>query len=185
MRRKDREMSRKFALNVVDNSEYGVLGICKDVPYTIPLSLVRQGDFLYFHSAKDGKKINMIEDGDRVSVSFVSSTNIPKILSREEIENLLESGNYGQVGSKVYTTEFASAHINGIISKVYEREEIIEALELIANKYRPDISDLAEKFILNSLSRVAVYKIEIIDIKGKRKKFDRAGEEMKFQRMED
>lgn len=65
-----------------------------------------------------------------------------------------------------------------------DEEEIMDALFLIAEKYTPEISDLSKGFIENSFHRTSVYKIEIKDIKGKRKKFDKNGEEMKFQRME-
>lgn len=51
MRRRDREMNREFGLEVIDKSIYGVLSIVADdnEPYSIPLSIVRDGNKLYFH----------------------------------------------------------------------------------------------------------------------------------------
>ena len=67
MRRKDREMDRVFAFNIIDKSEYGVLSMLDDEgePYGLPLSLVRYGDLLYFHSAKLGKKVDALLENSR------------------------------------------------------------------------------------------------------------------------
>ncbi len=185
MRRKDREMGEDFALEVIDNSEFGVLGVAKgEEIYTVPLSLVRKGDVLYFHSAPDGRKVTMFEDGKEVSISFVSKVKVPKIFSREEIIKKIHEKKFGEIGSKVFTTEFESAHVKGHIYKVEDEGEIIEGLILISNKYTPEFTDLAMEFIKKSLTRTNVYKILIKEIKGKRKKFDKSGNEMKFGRVE-
>ena len=184
MRRKDREMGIDFALKVIDESDYGVMGLRKAAPYTMPLSIVRDGENLYFHSAVQGRKTEMIEDGDEVSISFVSRVNVPSLLSRDEIIEKIQQKKFAEIGSKVFTTEFESAHVIGHISKVEDKEEIIKALKLIVNKYTPELEDLADEFIVNSLERTSVYKITIEGLSGKRKKFDVNGEEMKFGRIE-
>lgn len=185
MRRRDREMNEDFALDVIDNSEFGVLGICKDGEvYTIPLSIVRKENNLYFHSALEGKKVDMIVDGGDVSVSFISKVKVPSILSREEIIQKIDEKKFSEIGSKVFTTEFESAHVKGKIYKLTEASEIIDALILISEKYTPEFTDLAMEFINNSLQRTGVYRISIEEIKGKRKKFDKSGNEMKFGRIE-
>lgn len=93
MRRKDREMDKDFAFKVIDDSDFGVLGLCKDEPYTIPLSIVRKKETLYFHSAPEGKKVRFIDDGDLVSVTFVSYVKVPENYSREEVKKLLKKEN--------------------------------------------------------------------------------------------
>ena len=51
MRRKDREMPKEFALQVVDKCQYATLSMISDgKPYCVPLSIVRIDDFVYFHS---------------------------------------------------------------------------------------------------------------------------------------
>lgn len=183
MRRKDRQMDESFALEVIDNSEYGVLGLGNEEPYTIPLSIVREGKTLYFHSAPEGKKTELIKDGDSVSVSFVSRAKVPRIFTKDQVEEIIKEKSFGKVGSKVFTTEFSSTHIMGKIYEVKDEEEIIFGLMLIAKKYTPEMADLAIDFIKNSLHRTRLYKIEIIEIQGKRKQFDSFGEEMKFGRL--
>ena len=63
MRRKDRQMNKEFGYDLIDRSAYGVLSMVDENngPYAIPLSLARKGEFLYFHSAKDGRKVHIFE----------------------------------------------------------------------------------------------------------------------------
>ena len=53
MRRKDREMSAEFGLSVIDKAQFGVLSLVnmENEVYSLPLSIARDGDRLYFHSA--------------------------------------------------------------------------------------------------------------------------------------
>lgn len=50
MRRKDREMSREFGLEVIDRAAYGVLSVVDSdgAPYALPLSIVRDGRICIF-----------------------------------------------------------------------------------------------------------------------------------------
>ncbi len=185
MRRKDREMGEDFALEVIDKSQYGVLGlVCEDKVYTLPLSIIRQNKTLYFHSAKEGRKVDMIKDNKLVSVTFVADIKVPKLFTKEEIIEKIEDGTYQQIGSKIFTTEFASAHVSGRIFEVKDDNEKIEVLKLISDKYTPEFSNIAISFIKSSLERTRIYKIDMESITGKRKKFDKEGKELKFQRME-
>ena len=58
MRRKDREMPREFALQIIDSSLWAVVSMAgaDGEPYGVPLSLVRNGEVLYFHAAMEGKR---------------------------------------------------------------------------------------------------------------------------------
>ena len=81
MRRKDREMGRDFGLTIIDKSQYGVLSVTdlNDQPYAIPLSVVRKDDWLYFHSAKSGTKVDLLQSGATVCVTFVGKVNVPEV----------------------------------------------------------------------------------------------------------
>jgi nitroimidazol reductase NimA-like FMN-containing flavoprotein (pyridoxamine 5'-phosphate oxidase superfamily) len=71
MRRNDREMDREFGLKVIDKSRFGIMSMLdKDEPYGIPLSIVRDEDTLYFHSAMDGRKVKVLGDNPKVSVAI-------------------------------------------------------------------------------------------------------------------
>ena len=73
MRRKDREMSREFALAVMDKCEWTVVSFVtpEGEPYAVPVSAVREGDVLFFHTAKEGRKIDCIAHSPAVHVVCV------------------------------------------------------------------------------------------------------------------
>ena len=83
-----------------------------------------------------------------------------------------------------FTTEFESAAFSGTACEVTDIQEKIKALRLICEKYTPDNMENFEDAITKSLDRTAVWKIRIENLTGKRKKYDKSGEEMKFGRME-
>ena len=165
MRRKDREMDRDFALGVVDKCEYAVMSMTdtEGEPYCLPLTIARDGDFIYFHSAKDGKKISTLVKNPSVCMSCVGDT---------------------KRATDKFTTEFESAIVRGRASEVTDDEEKIHALRLICERHTPANMHEFDAAISKSLSRTAVWKIEISDITGKRKKYDKDGKEMKYGRME-
>lgn len=187
MRRKDREMSKEFALALIDHSSYGVLSVVdKDGnPYGLPLSIVYQEGKLYFHSAKGGKKVETFEDGKHVCVTFVGKTKIPELFSEDELQGFLKDESKGTtLSSKVFTTEYESAMVFGKIHLVKNETEAIEALRLICLKYTPTKMDYFDLAIKSGLSRTNIYRIDIEEITAKRKKFAPSGEELKWGKLE-
>lgn len=164
MRRVDREMPKEFALEVIEKCEYAVISmIDKDMPYCVPVSIAGNENAIYFHSAKEGKKVEILRANPKVCISAVGDTKRAK---------------------DKFTTEFESAIIDGKASEVVDDEEKILALKLIAEKYTLDNMINFDKAISKSLFRTAVWKVEIKNISGKRKKYDNDGKEMKFGREE-
>lgn len=72
MRRKDRELSPEQALEVVDSALWTVLSVLdpEGLPYGVPLNVIRKEAFIYFHSAKEGFKLDALAKNpqDRKSV---------------------------------------------------------------------------------------------------------------------
>ena len=187
MRRKDREMILEFSLKIIDKSTYGVLSLidADGAPYGIPLSIIRDRDNLYFHSAKQGKKVEALQNGNPVSIAFVGRVEVPELYSESQLSAFLEEEHGGKtLISKVFTTEFESAIVLGTVHKVEEESERINAMRLICKKYTPSKMHLFDLAIISGMERTAIYRIEIKSITGKRKQFDTHGEEMKWGRME-
>ena len=188
MRRKDREMSVDFAKKVIEESPYGTLALIdqdKDRTYAVNLSIVRLENCLYFHSAKGGLKVDLLEEGKTYGLSFVSYVHVPNVFSRERLEAL--AGDPKAVGlllSRVFTTEYSSAHVFGDLYLVEDLEEKRKAMEAICQKYTPDKMDFFDQAMEVGGPRVQVYGIHIREIYGKRKKLDSQGEELKWQREE-
>ena len=187
MRRKDREMSIEFALKLIDRLPYGTLSIIdtKGYPYGLPLSIVRKENTFYFHSAKQGKKVEALNKNAAASLSFVGETNIPELYSQSQLQEFLNDEQKGAtLISKVFTTEFESAIVLGKVELVENKNEAIEAMRLICQKYTPTKMHLFDLAINAGLSRTHVYKLKATSITAKRKQFDSMGEEMKWQREE-
>lgn len=187
MRRKDREMDREFGLKVIDKSRYGVLSMVDEDngTYSIPLSIVREGDKLYFHSAMEGKKVKILEKNPTVSMVFVGETKIPENYSNEELDEIVkDESKAGLLISKVFTTEFESAIVIGKVKLLEDENEKINTLRLICEKYTPTKMDYFPMAIKVGLIRTNVYFIEIEEITAKRKKYDINGEELKWGRTE-
>lgn len=183
MRRKDREMGKKFGMEVIDKSIYGIISMIDEnnEPYGIPLSIVRDENILYFHSATDGKKVKIFEKNSNVSVAFIGETKIPENYTKDELDEIVEDESKAALlTSNVFTTEYESAVVKGRVKLVENEEEKIKAMKLICGKYTPTNMDYFNMAIKAGLKRTNVYKIEIEEIKAKRKKYDINGEEMKW-----
>lgn len=165
MRRKDREMSEAFAWNVTDKCEWAVLGITDAAgnPYCIPISIVREKGRVYFHSAQNGFKIDCLRNNENVCIACVGDTfRLPD----------------------AFTTEFESAILRGKAVEVTDEKEKIHALRLLCERHTPTNMANFDDAVSRSLFRTAVWKIDIAEITGKRKKYDAEGKEMKFGRTE-
>ena len=186
MRRKDRMMSQEFAMEVIDKSRYGLISMIDQYnnPYGIPISIVRDGNLLYFHSAMGGKKVNIFVENPKVSVAFVGETKIPENLTKEELDQIVKDRSKAVLLiSSVFTTEFESTIVAGQVELVEDENEKLKAMKLICEKYTPAKMEYFNMAIKAGLSRANVYKIKIEEISSKRKKYDTAGKEMKWERM--
>lgn len=187
MRRKDRAMDKEFGLRVIDHADYGVLSMIdeKNEPYGIPLSIVRNGDILYFHSAMDGKKVNSLSKNPMVSIIFVGDVKVPENYTDEELRKIGKDASKASTFiSNVFTTEFESAIVRGTVKQIEDKDEKIKAMKFICEKYTPTKIDYFDMAIKSGLSRTNIYSVQIEDITSKRKKYDKNGEEMKWGRME-
>ena len=185
MRRKDREMDRNFGYKVIDKASYGVLSMVDgNEPYAIPLSIVRQGEILYFHSAKSGRKVNILAKNSIVSLVFVGDTRIPEIFTEEELEEIAgDESKTRLLISSVFTTEYDSVVVKGKVEMVEDEEERIKGMRFICEKYTPTKMEYFETAIKAGLEKTNIYKIYIDEIRSKRKKYDKQGKEMKYGRV--
>jgi hypothetical protein len=150
MRRKDREKPEDFALTVTDECAYSVMATVKadGSPYCIPLSLAREGQWLFFHCAHTGHKIDNLRHDNRVCICCV--------------------GDIDEAPGE-FSIRYKSAVINGVAQEVTGREEKIHALKLISLRYTPKVMADFDKAIEKNLERTGVWKIRIDEITGKGK----------------
>lgn len=164
-------MDAAFALEVLDRAPYVTVSFTRPdgTPYGVPLSLVRTDEkTFYFHCALEGEKLDCIAVNPMVAMSAVSRCT-------------------PTVGPKdgTFTLQYKSAMAVGKAEMVTDRDEKIEALRAISQRFLPHHMDAFDNAIARSLERTAVVKITLTEPPtGKRKQYDKQGEEMKYGRME-
>ncbi|HZJ83152.1 MAG TPA: pyridoxamine 5'-phosphate oxidase family protein, partial [Clostridia bacterium] len=150
-----------------------------------PLSIARDGEYLYFHSAMEGKKVDIFKNNPYVSLAFVGNVQVPEMYTKEELEEISKDKSKTKLLiSNVFTTEFESAIVKGKIERLENQEEKVKAMELICRKFTPSKMKYFEMAVEAGLGRANVYRIKIENITAKRKKYDSSGLEMKWGRQE-
>ena len=153
MRRSDRQQDRAFALALMDRCTHGVMAIHtgEDMPYCLPLTFVRVGDDLYFHCARQGRKVELLRRDPRVCVTFVG----------EDTPVFLEPA--------MYSTYFQSAIVTGTAQEVTGEAEKIAALRALCRKLTPDRMDGFDAAVSKSLKVTSVWRISMEEVTGKAK----------------
>jgi len=85
MRRKDKEIQdRELIDQIIGKAQVCRLGLCRDkMPYIVPVSFGCDGQFIYFHTATEGMKIDFIAANNQVCFEFehdikvVPNDNVP------------------------------------------------------------------------------------------------------------
>ena len=171
MRKASREMDAAFALEILDKAPYITVSFTRPdgTPYGVPLSLARTDDkTFYFHCALEGEKLDCIAANPHVALSAVTRCT-PTVGPKD--------------GS--FTLQYKSAMAVGKAEIVTDRNEKIEALRVICQRFLPKHMDAFDDAIARSLERTAVVKITLTEPPtGKRKQYDKQGDELKYGRME-
>ena len=164
-------MDADFALEVLDRAPYVTVSFTRPdgTPYGVPLSLARTDDVtFYFHCALEGEKLDCITANPTVALSAVTRCT-PTVGPKD--------------GS--FTLQYKSAMAIGRAEMVAECEEKIEALRAICQRFLPKHMDAFDDAIAQSLERTAIVRITLTaPPTGKRKQYDKEGEEMKWGRIE-
>ncbi|MBR1463493.1 MAG: pyridoxamine 5'-phosphate oxidase family protein [Prevotella sp.] len=168
MRRSSRQMDEAFALEVLDKAPYVTVSFTRPdgSPYGVPLSLARTDDeTFYFHCAMEGEKLDCIAANPVVALSAVTRCT-PTVGPKD--------------GS--FTLQYKSAMAIGKAEMVTEREEKIKALRAICLRFLPHHMEAFDDAIERSIERTAVVRITLMaPPTGKRKQYDKDGNEMKRQ----
>jgi len=122
----------------------------------------------YFHCAMEGEKLDCIATNPMVALSAVTRCT-PTVGPKD--------------GS--FTLQYKSAMAVGKAEVVTDKDEKIEALRAICLRFLPHHMDAFDNAIARSLKQTTVVKITLTaPPTGKRKQYDKHGEELKYGRME-
>lgn len=171
MRKVSREMDSQWALEVMRKAPYITVSFTRadGTAYGVPLSLACTDDRIwYFHCAPEGDKLDALAAHPQVCLSAVTKC-APSVGPKD--------------GS--FTLQYRSAIAFGKAELVTDDEEKIRALRAISERFLPQHMDAFDDAIARSLHRTSVVRITLDELPtGKRKQYDRNGEEMKYGRME-
>ena len=72
MKRKDKEIiDKKVIVSIIERSSVCRVAMCwQDEPYIIPMNFGYSENYLYLHSAREGRKLGILQNNDQVCVEF-------------------------------------------------------------------------------------------------------------------
>lgn len=149
MRRFKQELPYDECLNILQKNHSGTLALCdkESYPYALPLSYVYDENCIYFHSAKEGHKIDILQKNPKVSFCIID----------QDVIQPLE-----------YTTYFKSVIVFGNIEILEDNESKIEPLKKLGSKYAPNnTKEALEKEIQTGINNLVILKMNIVKITGK------------------
>ena len=154
MRRNDRAQNQEFSLELIDRCTHGIMALSTEegAPYCLPLSFVRIGDSLYFHCAREGRKIDLLRRFPQVCITFVGDDR--PFFSPPAM----------------YSTWFQSVIVTGTASEVDNPDEKVQALRALCQKLTPEHMDGFEAAIEQSMPVTAVWKVHMEELSGKAKR---------------
>lgn len=150
MRRKDREIDQKDAMELLIRGEYGTLSTIGEdgYPYGLPVNYVVMEDRIYIHCAKEGQKLRNIGYSDKVSFSVVGKA---------------------MVVPEEFSTNYESVVAYGRAQFITD-EEKGKALFAFIEKYAPNRIEEGRTYISRMIGATTVIGIELDRITGKRRK---------------
>lgn len=153
MRRKDREVTQRQRIGeIIESCQCCRLGLCDEGKvYIVPLNFgyeEKEGSYtFYFHSAREGRKIDLIKKTGYAG--FEMDANL-KIYANGTGESACS-----------YTARFQSVTGGGKVSFVEEREEKLAALRAVM---RHNTGKEDWRFEEDMLNAVCVFKLEVQEL---------------------
>lgn len=148
MRRTEKEIKdRQTIESILERAKVCRLGLCSDgVPYVVPLSFGYEDHRLYFHSAPEGRKIEIIEENPNVCFEVdVDEEYVPADVPCD------------------WTVRYRSVIGFGKACLLEDAEEKRKALDVILGHYARGPFEYAE----GALDKVAVIEVEVESLTGK------------------
>jgi len=150
MRRTDKEVGSREEINaIIRGSHVCRIALAMDnMPYILPVSFGYDGESIYLHTAKEGKKINYFKNNNNICFEFERNVKLVKDT---------------KIACK-WTFSYESVIGFG---KIHELESL-EQREVGLNRIMSQYSGKEWVFGEDSLKNIRVWKIEITSITGKR-----------------
>ena len=151
MRRGEKEIKDQAEIDsIIHRSRVCRLGLSDEgQPYVVPLCFGYDGKTLYFHCAREGRKLDILRRNNKVCIEF------------DIVQGMIEADEGCNWGIKYQSViGFGTAHL---VEDVAEKQN---ALTLLMAQY----SERSFSFPPEMVNRTAVVKIEIESLTGKQSK---------------
>jgi nitroimidazol reductase NimA-like FMN-containing flavoprotein (pyridoxamine 5'-phosphate oxidase superfamily) len=148
MRRKDLALTQEETFALIDANEYAVLCLSDPdgLPYGVPMDYVRRGDSLYFHGAKEGRKVDSMRGNPRACAVIVGDT---------------------QVVPEKFGRKYQSAIVEGSIELLDDPDIKREVMTWVVESRSPGFQEKGQLVIDRMLDRVMIYKMIMETVSGK------------------
>lgn len=148
LRRKDRLRTEEEARAIINNCDFAVLSTADNdnMPYGVPVSVVLEGNRLYFHCAKAGRKLENIQQNPHVCVTFAKVC-------------LVDGENF--------TTRYESVIAEGKAAVIEEETEKRHALQLLCRRYTQHSNEEIDAYIQRYFAQTGVVRIDLESISAK------------------
>ena len=142
MRRFKQLLPQKTAVDILNRNTSGTLALNGDdnYPYAVPISYVYADGKLYFHSAKNGHKIDAIKKHEKASFCVIDQD---------------------QIVPEKYTTYFRSVIAFGKVHFIEDMNEMRRIATVLAMKYSADFKDGIPTEIDSSIKNMAIIEMTI------------------------
>lgn len=148
MRRQDLALTPEESLSIIDENEFAVLCLNDPTgkPYGVPMEYVRQDHSLYFHGAKEGRKVSSMQ---------ATPWGCAVILGENEI-----------IPQK-FGRKYQSVIVEGGIELIDEPEIKRQVMIWVVRRKSPDYVEKGLTVVERMLDRVLVYKMNMEIVSGK------------------
>ena len=150
MRRKEKAITRRSEMDaVIEKARVCRLAMMDDDrPYIVPMSFGYDGEALYFHSAREGKKLDLLRKNGRVCFEFDTDVSVVS----------------GEIPCK-WGMAYQSVIGTGEVEFILEPESRRRALDVIMAHYS---EETLFTYTDAEMRRVLVFKVCVLEMSGKR-----------------
>lgn len=149
IRRKDKEVSRTEAFEILEKGHLGTLAVNGEegYPYSVPVNYCMDGENILFHSAMAGYKFDAMKKDPKVSFSVV--------LTEEIIQ-------------EVFTSTYESAVVFGKVKFIEDEAEKKEKLMILVKRHHGNFVEKGQEYVDKAVAETAVIEIIPEHVSGKR-----------------
>ena len=152
MRRKDKEIvDAKVMVSIIEKAIICRVGMCwQDEPYVIPMNFGYLDNYIYLHSAREGRKLDILRNNDKVCVEF--DLDVELIQSQEVCNTSMKYKSVLVFGKAVFLKDIA---------------EKKRALDIIMHHYYCHNSPSPHHYPEDALEKLIIIKVKVEKMTGK------------------